>query len=112
MNPNSYGPSAFYMDDYYNADEWARRLRISDAEYTAYHDGKPVCHFLRTMELDIDGLHITVPPNLNLDEILKYSRIGALESFEAPDVEIIQPPDESETRELNEDPINLSEFLA
>lgn len=132
MNAVSYGPSAFYLNGYYDADEWARLMFIdADNIPTAYstrssrdqwaptlyadayciptHNARGEPIFRRT---DIDGLRITIPPNLNLDEIIKQARVGILESSEVPDVEIIQFPSDSESHELNEDPIDLSEFLA
>lgn len=109
MNSDGYSWSTVYFDDYYDADAWGRRLRAvdidnlppfnswnDDAKYVASYESKPVFYFPRTRELKIDGTSVTVP-----EEFVDYIRLRDFLGF---------PTDETECDD--EDPIDLSEFLA
>ena len=107
MNLDGYGPSAFYFDDYYDADAWGRRLRAvdidnlppfnswkDDAEYVASYESKPVYYFPRTRELKIEGTSVTVP-----EEFVDYIRL----------CEFLKSPIDG--TEFDDEPIDLREFL-
>ncbi len=123
MNLDGYGPSAFYLDDY-DGRFWSRPTTMlpgafaldsltpvsyeeafgyhihnstsEDKGHVAGYEGKPVFYSPHTRELNIDGKSVTVS-----QEFMDYIRFRDSLGFSS-----------DETKYDDEDPIDISEFLA